>query len=114
MKPLSIAFLLSVQCKMLPNDVDVPSEANLCAKPQCYMEWLQFIQKEMEQKKFIQEMKSQDKASSSYVHKKLQECESCVTVCNRDVNSALNIYGIFVYKSKHANESPPPLQKTFK
>jgi hypothetical protein len=68
------------------NDADVPSEANLYAKPQYYMKWLHFIQKEMEQKKFIQEMKPQDKASS-----------------------------IFVYKSKHDNESPPPpkdLQKT--
>ncbi|CEG79585.1 hypothetical protein RMATCC62417_14033 [Rhizopus microsporus] len=55
------------------NGADVPSEANLYAKPQCYMKWLHFIQKEMEQKKFIQEMKPQDKASSSYVHRKLQE-----------------------------------------
>ena len=31
------------------------------------------IQKEMEQKKFIQEIKPQEKASSSYVHRKLQE-----------------------------------------
>ncbi|CEG79938.1 hypothetical protein RMATCC62417_14343 [Rhizopus microsporus] len=30
-------------------------------------------QKEMEQKNFIQEMKPQDKASSSYIHRKLQE-----------------------------------------
>ncbi|CEG84682.1 hypothetical protein RMATCC62417_18450 [Rhizopus microsporus] len=52
------------------NDADIPSEANLYAKPQCYMKWLHFIQKEMEQKKFIQEMKLQDKASSSYVHQK--------------------------------------------
>ena len=37
------------------------------------MKWLHFIQKEMEQKKFIQDMKSQDKASSSHVHRKLQE-----------------------------------------
>ena len=37
------------------------------------MKWLHFIQKEMEQKKFIQEIKPQDKASSSYVHRKLQE-----------------------------------------
>ncbi|CEI93362.1 hypothetical protein RMCBS344292_07597 [Rhizopus microsporus] len=88
------------------NGADVPSEANLYTKPQCYMKWLHFIQKEMEQKKFIQEIKPQDKASSSYVHKKLQECESCGTVWNRDMNSALNIYGIFVYKSKHNNESP--------
>ncbi|KAL4205885.1 hypothetical protein AB4K20DRAFT_1925791, partial [Rhizopus microsporus] len=36
------------------------------------MKWLHFIQKEMEQKKFIQEMKPQDKASSNYVHRKLQ------------------------------------------
>ena len=42
------------------------------------------------------------------------KCESCSTVWNHDVNSALNIYGIFVYKSKHDNESPPSLQKTFK
>ncbi|CEI92614.1 hypothetical protein RMCBS344292_06868 [Rhizopus microsporus] len=55
------------------NDADVPSEANMYAKPQCYMKWLHFIQKEMEQKKFIQEMEPQDKASSSYVHRKLQE-----------------------------------------
>ncbi|KAG1169504.1 hypothetical protein G6F70_008351 [Rhizopus microsporus] len=53
------------------NGADVPSEANLYTKPQCYMKWLHFIQKEMEQKKFIQEIKPQDKASSSYVHKKL-------------------------------------------
>ncbi|CEG75460.1 hypothetical protein RMATCC62417_10496 [Rhizopus microsporus] len=55
------------------NDADVPNEAHLYAKLQCYMKWLHFIQKEMEQKKFIQEMKSQDKAPSSYVHRKLQE-----------------------------------------
>ncbi|CEI90907.1 hypothetical protein RMCBS344292_05216 [Rhizopus microsporus] len=55
------------------NDADVPSEANLYAKPQCYMKWLYFIQKEMKQKKLIQEMKAQDKALSSYVHRKLQE-----------------------------------------
>ncbi|CEG67919.1 hypothetical protein RMATCC62417_04267 [Rhizopus microsporus] len=36
------------------NDADVPSEANLYTKPLCYMKWLHFIQKEMEQKKFIQ------------------------------------------------------------
>ena len=35
----------------------------------------------------------------------------CGTVWNRDVNSALNIYGIFVYKSKHDNESPPPFKR---
>ncbi|CEG83794.1 hypothetical protein RMATCC62417_17667 [Rhizopus microsporus] len=52
------------------NDADIPNEANLYAKPQCYMKWLHFIQKEMEQKKFIQEMKLQDKISSSYVHRK--------------------------------------------
>ncbi|CEI85579.1 hypothetical protein RMCBS344292_00039 [Rhizopus microsporus] len=56
-----------------PNDTDVPSEANIYAKTQYYMKWLHFIQKEMEQKKFIQEIKPQDKASSSYVHRKLQE-----------------------------------------
>ncbi|CEG83053.1 hypothetical protein RMATCC62417_17029 [Rhizopus microsporus] len=55
------------------NDADVPSEANLYTKPQCYMKWLHFIQQEMEKEKFIQEMKPQDKASSSYVHRKLQE-----------------------------------------
>ena len=54
------------------NDADVLNEVNLYAKPQCYMKWLHFIQKEMEQKKFIQEMKLQDKASISYVHRKLQ------------------------------------------
>ncbi|ORE13124.1 hypothetical protein BCV71DRAFT_279128 [Rhizopus microsporus] len=42
-----------------PNDTDVPSEANIYAKTQCYMKWLHFIQKEMEQK--------------NYVHRKLQE-----------------------------------------
>ncbi|ORE13810.1 hypothetical protein BCV71DRAFT_149571, partial [Rhizopus microsporus] len=31
------------------NGADVPSEANLYTKPQCYMKWLHFIQKEMEQ-----------------------------------------------------------------
>ncbi|ORE10450.1 hypothetical protein BCV72DRAFT_313669 [Rhizopus microsporus var. microsporus] len=41
-------------------------------KPQCHMKWLHFIQKEMKQKKLVQEMKPQDKASSSYVHRKLQ------------------------------------------
>ncbi|KAL4214514.1 hypothetical protein AB4K20DRAFT_1974060 [Rhizopus microsporus] len=49
-----------------PNDTDVPSEANLYAKLQCYMKWLHFIQNEIGQKKFIQEMKPQDKASSNY------------------------------------------------
>ncbi|CEG76575.1 hypothetical protein RMATCC62417_11459 [Rhizopus microsporus] len=48
--------------------------------------------------------------SKRRVHSVLK-CESYGTVWNRDVNSALNIYGIFVYKSKHDNESPP-LQKT--
>ncbi|KAL4211175.1 hypothetical protein AB4K20DRAFT_1895765 [Rhizopus microsporus] len=33
------------------------------------------------------------------------KCESCGTVWNCDVNSALNINGIFVYKSKQDNES---------
>ncbi|PHZ12821.1 uncharacterized protein RHIMIDRAFT_251733 [Rhizopus microsporus ATCC 52813] len=55
------------------NDTDVPSEANLYTKPQCYMKWLHSIQKEMKQKKSIQEMKSQDRTSGSYVHRKLQE-----------------------------------------
>ncbi|ORE00806.1 hypothetical protein BCV72DRAFT_218468, partial [Rhizopus microsporus var. microsporus] len=41
------------------NDTDVPSEANLYTKPQCYMKWLHSIQKEMKQK--------------NYVHRKLQE-----------------------------------------
>ncbi|ORE02867.1 hypothetical protein BCV72DRAFT_233934 [Rhizopus microsporus var. microsporus] len=53
------------------NDADVSNEANMYSKPQRYMKWLHFIQKEMKQKKFIQEMKPQDKASSSYVHRKL-------------------------------------------
>ncbi|KAL4213395.1 hypothetical protein AB4K20DRAFT_1944693 [Rhizopus microsporus] len=34
------------------------------------------------------------------------KCESFGTVWNRDVNNALD--GIFVYRSKHDNESPPP------
>ncbi|KAG1177005.1 hypothetical protein G6F70_002114 [Rhizopus microsporus] len=34
------------------------------------------------------------------------KCEPRGTVWNRDVNSAFNIYDIFVYKSKHNNESP--------
>ncbi|KAG1201461.1 hypothetical protein G6F70_003138 [Rhizopus microsporus] len=55
------------------DDADVPSEANLYVKPQCYMKWLHFIQKEMEQKKFIHEMKPQGKASNSYANRKLQE-----------------------------------------
>ncbi|KAL4209223.1 hypothetical protein AB4K20DRAFT_1909223 [Rhizopus microsporus] len=42
------------------------------------------------------------------------KCESCGTVWNCDVNSALNINGIFVYKSNHDNKSHPSLQKTFK
>ncbi|ORE16041.1 hypothetical protein BCV71DRAFT_272675 [Rhizopus microsporus] len=48
--------------------------------------------------------------SKRRVHTVLQ-CESCGMVWNRDVNSALNIYGIFVYKSKHDNESPPSPSK---
>ncbi|CEG83073.1 hypothetical protein RMATCC62417_17049 [Rhizopus microsporus] len=55
------------------NDTDVPNETNLYVKTQCYIKWLHFMQKEMEQKKLIQEMKPQGKASSSYVHRKLQE-----------------------------------------
>ncbi|ORE05338.1 hypothetical protein BCV72DRAFT_331326 [Rhizopus microsporus var. microsporus] len=52
--------------------------------------------------------------SKRRVHSVLKS-ESCGTVWNRDVNSALNIYSIFVYKSKHDNESHPlskDLQKT--
>ncbi|KAL4210108.1 hypothetical protein AB4K20DRAFT_1986903 [Rhizopus microsporus] len=48
------------------------------------------------------------------VAEKMVVLMSCGTVWNHDVNSALNIYGIFVYKLKHDNESPPSLQKTFK
>ncbi|ORE16856.1 hypothetical protein BCV71DRAFT_270862 [Rhizopus microsporus] len=44
--------------------------------------------------------------SKRRVHSVLK-CESCGTVWNCDVNTALNIYGIFVYKSKHDNESLP-------
>ncbi|CAO3692646.1 unnamed protein product [Rhizopus microsporus] len=39
------------------------------------------------------------------------KCESCGTVWNCDVNSALNIHCTFVYKSKHDNESPPPFKR---
>ncbi|ORE11411.1 hypothetical protein BCV72DRAFT_332249 [Rhizopus microsporus var. microsporus] len=53
MKPLSVAFLLSSQRTMLPV--------------------MLMYQKEMKQKKLIQEMKPQGKASSSYVYRKLQE-----------------------------------------
>ena len=42
------------------------------------------------------------------------KCESCCTVWNCNVNSALNINGIFVYKSKHGNESPPPFKRPSK
>ncbi|KAL4211354.1 hypothetical protein AB4K20DRAFT_1985233 [Rhizopus microsporus] len=42
------------------------------------------------------------------------KCEPCGTVWNRDVNSALNTYGIFVYKSKHDNESPPAFKRPSK
>ncbi|ORE08859.1 hypothetical protein BCV72DRAFT_322503, partial [Rhizopus microsporus var. microsporus] len=55
------------------SDADIPIEANLYAKPQCHMKWLHFIQQEMQKKKFIQVMKLEDKTSSSYVHRKLQE-----------------------------------------
>ena len=48
--------------------------------------------------------------SKRRVHSALKY-ESCGTVWNRDVNSALNIYSIFVYKSKHDNESPPPVKR---
>jgi hypothetical protein len=47
--------------------------------------------------------------SKRRVHSVLK-CESCGTVWNRDVNSALN-NNIFVYKSKHDNESPPPFTR---
>ena len=36
----------------------------------------------------------------------VSKCEFYGTVQNRDVNSALNIYSIFVYKSKYANDRP--------
>ncbi|ORE03854.1 hypothetical protein BCV72DRAFT_314262, partial [Rhizopus microsporus var. microsporus] len=55
------------------SNADVPSEANLYAKPRRHMKWLHFIKQEMEKKKFIQEMKPQGKASISYVHRKLQK-----------------------------------------
>ncbi|CEI89540.1 hypothetical protein RMCBS344292_03892 [Rhizopus microsporus] len=48
--------------------------------------------------------------SKRRVHSVLK-CESCGTVCNRDMNSALNTYGIFVYKSKHDNVTPPPFKR---
>ena len=44
--------------------------------------------------------------SKRRVHSVLK-CESCGTMWNRNVNSSLNINGIFVYKSKYDNESPP-------
>ncbi|ORE20236.1 hypothetical protein BCV71DRAFT_176123, partial [Rhizopus microsporus] len=47
--------------------------------------------------------------SKRRVHSILK-CESW----NCDANSALNIYGIFVYKSKHDNESPPPFKRPSK
>ncbi|CEG76751.1 hypothetical protein RMATCC62417_11608 [Rhizopus microsporus] len=51
--------------------------------------------------------------SKRRVHSVLK-CESCGMVWNRDVSSVLNIYGIFVYKSKHDNESPLPFRRPSK
>ena len=48
--------------------------------------------------------------SKRRVHSVLK-CESCGTMWNRNVNSSLNINGIFVYKSKYDNESPPPFKR---
>ncbi|KAL4215356.1 hypothetical protein AB4K20DRAFT_1964150 [Rhizopus microsporus] len=79
-------------------------EANLCAKPQCYMKWLHFIQKEMEQTKFIQEMKPQDKASSSYVHRKLQEL-SFVKKLNTNKYRQLKEYTLAAINSNKALET---------
>jgi transposase len=42
---------------------------------------------------------------------KRNKYEPCGTVWNRDLNSALNIYDIFVYKSKYDNESPLPFKR---
>jgi transposase len=39
------------------------------------------------------------------------KCQSYATAWNRDVNGALNIYDIFVYKSKRNNKGPPPFRR---
>ena len=68
------------------------------------MKWLHFIQKEMEQTKFIQEMKPQDKASSSYVHRKLQEL-SFVKKLNTNKYRQLKEYTLAAINSNKALET---------
>jgi hypothetical protein len=53
---------------------------------------------------FCQSISHTQSRSKRRVHSVLKR-ESCGTMQNRDMNSALNICGIFVYKSKHGNES---------